>query len=176
AVIMRSGRLVWMLALAHLEANDRVGVIIESARPLWLDAVTGRRAQYAIFNALVDATTSSADVPITTVSERSGVVPDGAAVIGVSPLARPRTIERLIALRSRGHRVGVVAVDSSADLARRAPDLDRSVSRLHALVFDERVASLRRHGIAVTISQHDDDIGAGVRSLLRSQRRAMVSR
>ncbi len=174
-VIVRAGRLTWALLSSHLRANDRVGIVVEGSRPLWMTPQAGRRAKYALFSALLETSTSSAD-PIRNPTERtSGHIPSSATVVAVSPLARPKTIESLVSLRGRGHRVEVIALDISGDLRARAPRLPETIVGVRNLIFAERVAALRRHGISVVVSSGDEDAIATVRTLARRPARNLSS-
>lgn len=166
-VISRVGRLAWTVSSSHLSVNDRVGIVVEGSRPVWLSPQSGRRAKYALFAALLDATTSSAD-PVRNPSARAnGQIPASATVLAISPLARSRTIESLVSIRGRGHRVQVIAIDIADDLRVRSPKLPPEISRVRNLVFTQRVATLRRHGISVVVCAGDDDGIAAVRTLAR---------
>ena len=174
-VIVRAGRMAWTLLSSHLAVNDRVGIIVEGARPLWLTPQSGRRAKYALFAALLETAVSSAD-PVRNPTVRShGHVPPSATVVAVTPLARPRTIDSLMSLRGHGHRVEVIAIDISDDLRARAPRMPDTIVRIRDLVFTERVAALRRNGISVIVSRSDDDGLATVRALMRLPKRNLTS-
>jgi uncharacterized protein (DUF58 family) len=173
--IVAAGRLAWSVARHHLDANDRVGVLVEGSRPLWLAPRSGRRAQYTIFAALLRATASSADRPAFGLVGEHAHVPADAAVVAVSPLARPATIERLVALRGRGHRVDVVAIDVGPTTRAWVPSLPGPILRIRDLTFAEQVASLRRHGIQVVVADGVDE-AAALHALARGQQRSRSRR
>lgn len=154
------GRLAWSLARAHLRSNDRVGIAVEGSRTAWLAPRSGRRAEYAIFAALLQSTASSADTVRAGFVREHGHVPDGATVIAISPLARPPTLDRIGVLRSRGHPVSVVAVDIGPELASRVPALPHEIRRIRDASFRENVAALRRQAIDVVVADLDDPGGA----------------
>lgn len=174
-VIIRSGRLAWALLSSHLAANDRVGIMIAGSRPLWISPQGGRRAKYALFAALLEAASSSADPIRNPTVHAHGHIPSGAMVLAISPLARSRTIDSLVALRGHGHRVDAVALDIGADLRTRAPRLPDTIVRVRDLMFAERVAALRRHGIPVVVSSSDDDGVAMLRALAQLPTRNLRS-
>lgn len=174
-VIVRAGRLAWTLLSSHLAANDRVGIVVEGARPLWLTPQGGRRAKYALFAALLEVSVSSADPVHNPTVQALGHIPPAATVVAVSPLARSRTIDSLVAMRGHGHRVDLIALDIGADLRARAPRLPESIVRVRDLMFAERVAALRRHGISVVVSTGDDDAIATVRALVQLPTRNLSS-
>lgn len=174
-VIVRAGRIAWTLLSSHLAGNDRVGIMVEGARPLWLTPQSGRRAKYALFAALLETAVSSADPFRNPTVRTHGHVPPSATVVAVSPLARPRTIETLMSLRGHGHRVEVIAIDTGDDLRARTPSLPDTIVRIRDLVFNERIAALRRNGIPVIVSHSDDDGLATARALMRLPTRNLTS-
>jgi uncharacterized protein (DUF58 family) len=172
-VIVRTGRLAWAVASAHLAVNDRVGLVVEGSRPEWVAPQSGRRAKYALFSTLLTASSSSVDTIRNPLVKAHRHIPTSATVIAVSPLARPRTIDSLVALRARGHRVEVVALDIADDLRRHAPRLPEEIVRVRSLIFSERVAALRRNGVSVVVSAGDEDGIAMVRALRHLPNRAV---
>lgn len=165
------GRTAWSIASAHLAANDRVGIAVEGARTRWLPPRAGRRAKLVIFDTLLHVTASSGDrTRSIEIGERIHV-PPSALVVAISPLARPRSLERLTALHASGHAVEVLALDTGSLLAARAPTMPPTVGRLRQLLFDERVASLRRAGLHVTVTQIGEHVGRAVRTVSRSRHR-----
>ena len=146
-----SGRTAWAIATAHLRANDRVGIAVEGSRLRWMSPRAGRRAQLDIFRLLLGFAASTADRADPGGAPDRVHVPAGALVLAITPLARRHTIDRLVALRATGHRVEVIAVDVGPLLDDRLPSLPEEVTRLRRLVFEERVAAMRRHGIPTRV-------------------------
>jgi uncharacterized protein (DUF58 family) len=152
-----SGRAAWAIATAHLRANDRVGMAIEGSRLRWMSPRAGRRAQLDIFRLLLAFSASTADRSDPGAAPDRAHVPPGALVLAITPLARRQTIDRLVALRSVGHRVDVIAIDVGPLLDERLPTLPVEISQLRRLVFEERVAAMRRHGIPTRVVAPDVD-------------------
>jgi uncharacterized protein (DUF58 family) len=175
-VITWAGRLAWSIATAHLASNDRVGIAVEGARTRWLPPQAGRRAKLAVFQMLLQSTISSGDRRDHGTPTDRIQVPPSALVVAISPLARPRTMEHLTSLRSQGHAVRVMALDTGQLLDARASSLPPAVARLRTLMFEERVASLRRRGVQVIASGPDDDVGRSVRAMSRGRRRIGLAR
>ena len=51
--IARAARAGWAIASAHLRANDRVGLVVPGGGTRWLPPAGGRRAKYALLEALL---------------------------------------------------------------------------------------------------------------------------
>lgn len=163
---VRTGRAAWEVARAHLEANDRVGVAAEGVRTRFLPPMTGRRARYAVLEAVMGALTPATALQFGTLGTAIDV-PPAALVVAISPLERGRTTERLISLRKGGRSVVVVALDVSELAARADPNLPSVVTRLASLTFEERVADLRRKGVPVVEWRAGQDIARVVMLLDR---------
>ncbi|MGH9134832.1 MAG: DUF58 domain-containing protein [Ilumatobacteraceae bacterium] len=166
-LILRSGRAAWAIAREHLAANDRVGFVAEGANPVWLPPGAGRRARYALLQALLDAFTTSAAAQREIRPIRRFQIPPAALVIAISPLGRERTLRMMIGLRGAGRAVAVMAIDTTAWLAEISPDLPDTAYRLARLTFAERIATLRRKGVPVVEWRPGDDLGRAVRLLGR---------
>ncbi|HEX6658562.1 MAG TPA: DUF58 domain-containing protein, partial [Ilumatobacter sp.] len=87
-LILRAGRAAWAIAREHLDANDRVGFVAEGANPVWLSPRAGRRARYALLQALLDAFSTSTAAQREIRPIRRFQVPPAALVIAISPLGR----------------------------------------------------------------------------------------
>jgi uncharacterized protein (DUF58 family) len=154
---LRTGRAAWEVAQAHLAVNDRVGVATAGIRTTFLPPTTGRRARYAVLEAVLDAFTPATALNFGGANQ-SFDVPPAALVVAISPLERSRTIEQLIVLRRAGRSVAVVALDISELAAAADPNIPATVTRLAALTFAERVADLRRRGVPVVEWRAGQDI------------------
>jgi uncharacterized protein (DUF58 family) len=166
-LILRAGRAAWAIAREHLVANDRVGFVAEGANPVWLPPGAGRRARYALLQALLDAFSTSTAAQRDIGPVRRFQVPPAALVIGISPLGRERTMRMMIGLRGAGRAVAVMAIDTTDWLMENSPGLPEAALRLARLTFEERIATLRRKGVPVVEWRPGDDLGRAVRLLGR---------
>jgi uncharacterized protein (DUF58 family) len=174
--ILTAGRIAWALAEAHLTVNDRVAVLAEGARPVWLAPQSGRRARHAIFAALLHASTASLDAAPERFARSIAAIPPNANIVALTPLARPSMIERLTSLRAKGHVVDVIALDIDAALTAAATRLPDEVARIRRLLFEEQVAALRRHGIRVVSCAVGSDGGDALRAIIRRPSRIAARR
>jgi uncharacterized protein (DUF58 family) len=166
-LILRAGRAAWEIAREHLAANDRVGFVAEGANPVWLPPGAGRRARYALLQALLDAFSTSTAAQREIRPIRRFQVPPAALVVGISPLGRERTMRMMVGLRGAGRAVAVMAIDTTDWLVENSPELPDAAIRLARLTFEERIATLRRKGVLVVEWRPGDDLGRAVRLLGR---------
>jgi uncharacterized protein (DUF58 family) len=176
--LVRAVRAAWMLAVAHLAAHDRVGVVSFGGYPAWLAPGGGTRAQYAICDRLLGASAgwSEAQRSVNVLPRRA--IPPGALVIGLTPLHDGRMVSALADLRHRGMEIAAVEIDVGTEVAAAARQrgLPDAALRLWRLEQARRRRALAGVGIPVVAWPGDDDVALVLDRLARARRRAMAAR
>ena len=174
AVLARTARTAWALASAHMRANDRVGVVGLGGSTQWLPPAGGRLARYKLMDTLLRVGGDAVDKVAFT--HRWVDVPQSALVIALSTLQDERSAMALMRWRRKGRSVAVVVIDPATVLDAPATDADRLARRLWGLGVENRIAELRRSGIAVVPAPVDGAMAPVVSALRRARRRTMAGR
>ncbi|HSP04989.1 MAG TPA: DUF58 domain-containing protein [Acidimicrobiales bacterium] len=171
----RAARVVWSVARHHLVNGDRVGLVAAGPTPRWLPPVAGRRARWAVLDALLraEAVTAGRGPRRTPASARrqDEAVPADAFVVGVSPLQSDAFVAAVAHHRRLGRPTAVVGVEV-ADLLPPADDeVERAARRLWRLEADLRRAKLSRAGVRTLLVT--DDVTPAIRALSSLPHRAV---
>ena len=168
-----SVRVAWRIAMAHLAAHDRVGLVGFGGLPSWVLPGGGERARLTVIDRLLDsyAMWNEAQRSVTFIPRP--VFPPGAQVVAVTGLHDERMIAGIAELVRRGHDTSVVViapreVDHGASSAARS-DVVVLARRLWRLQLRERRRGLERLGIPVVTMTEDDP--SQVLALTRVRRR-----
>ena len=104
-------RAAWQIAMAHLAAHDRVGIVAFGGLPAWVLPGGGERARLAVLDRLLDssATWNEAQRSVSFLPRQ--VFPAGAQVIAVSGLHDERMTIAIADLARRGHDTSVVVIE-----------------------------------------------------------------
>lgn len=164
-------RATWALARATLTAQDRVGLVTLGRLPIWLPPVGGRRAQYAILEALL-----SVGGVLDGLSGRSdwldaSRIPSAAVVVLVSPLWSDRFAGQLVRLRARGRETAVIQLDTDALLGPPPTAAAALARRVFSMTVGGRADALRRAGITVVRWDPAADLGTAIAAAARAQLR-----
>jgi uncharacterized protein (DUF58 family) len=162
----------WTVVRAHLGVQDRVGLVALGGYPQWVAPGVGRKAQYALLDALLRVHASWSAVDRTLTGTPARLLPPGALVIAVSPLHDRRFVDAAIDLRRQGRDVAALVFDAS----RWLPPLvgtSALAARLWALELEVRVDALERAGIPTVRWRDGQPVGSAV-ALLSRRRRAPV--
>jgi uncharacterized protein (DUF58 family) len=122
AALVQAVRAAWLVASTHLAAQDRVGIVTFGGYPAWLPPMGGERARYAVLDRLLAAQAGWAEAQRSVRFLPRGVMPAGAAVVGISALHDRRMVEAFVDLRRRGLSVVVVEVDVDDTFIPADPD------------------------------------------------------
>jgi uncharacterized protein (DUF58 family) len=170
-------RAAWLLATAHLEAHDRVGIVTFGGYPAWLTPAGGERALLAVCDRLLATRAAWTEAQRSVRFLPAHVIPSGALVVGLTPLHDMRMVVALADLRRRGLEVAAVEIDSSptvAAAARRA-GIGADALRLWNLERERRRSVLAGVGVTVVGWPPGDDAAVVLDRLARARRRPRAS-
>jgi uncharacterized protein (DUF58 family) len=162
-------RAAWQIAMAHLAAHDRVGIVAFGGLPAWVLPGGGERARLAVLDRLLDssATWNEAQRSVSFLPRQ--IFPAGAQVIAVSGLHDERMTSAIADLARSGHDTSVVVIE---EREAAGPDVAENVvlaRRLWRLELRERRRALERLGIPVVSMVGNDP--AQIFALARARRR-----
>ncbi|HMK10983.1 MAG TPA: DUF58 domain-containing protein, partial [Acidimicrobiales bacterium] len=123
ATLERSVRIAWQVAMSHLAAHDRVGVVGFGGLPTWVLPGGGARARLAVLDRLLDSYASWNEAQRSVSFMPRQVFPAGAQVIAVTGLHDDRMTVAIADLARRGHDTSVVVIDPDVEEAARAKDV-----------------------------------------------------
>lgn len=168
ASLERSVRVAWQVAMAHLAAHDRVGVVGFGGLPSWVTPGSGTRARLAVIDRLLESHASWSEAPRSVAFLPRPVFPAGAQVLAVSGLHDHRMTGAIADLARRGHDTAVVVVN--VDVGSTAGIEPMALARrLWMLQLRERRRELERLGIPVVATSGGD--AGDVLALVRARRR-----
>ena len=162
-------RAAWQIAMAHLGAHDRVGIVAFGGLPAWVLPGGGERARLAVLDRLLDSHATWNEAQRSVFFLPRQIFPPGAQVIAVSGLHDERMTIAIADLARRGHDTSVVVV-GEREAAR--PDVAETIvlaRRLWRLELRERRRELERLGIPVVSMVGNDP--AQILALARARRR-----
>ena len=162
-------RAAWQVAMAHLAAHDRVGIVGFGGLPGWVLPGGGERARLAVLDRLLDsqATWNEAQRSISFLPRQ--VFPAGAQVVAVTGLHDERMTIAIADLARRGHDTSVVVIDQGEPDRTGGPEPVILARRLWKLELRERRRELERLGIPVVSMIGNDP--AQILALSRARRR-----
>ena len=168
-----SVRVAWRIAMAHLAAHDRVGLVGFGGLPSWVLPGGGERARLTVIDRLLDSYAMWNEALRSVAFLPRPVFPPGAQVVAVTGLHDERMTAGIAELVRRGHDTSVVVI-SERDTDRDATDAARAdvivlARRLWRLQLRERRRGLERLGIPVVTMTEDDP--SQVLALTRVRRR-----
>ncbi len=177
--LTRSARAAWLVAMAHLEAHDRVGLVAFGAYPTWVTPGSGDHARYEFLDRLLAAATGWTEAARSVQLVPRRALPPGASVVAVSPLHDRRMVQALAALRRRGTCVSVIRVDAGeipippGGPTTEAWDAGR---RIWTMELERRASFLDEAGVAVVAWEPRSDAAVVLEALSRVVRSHVWSR
>jgi uncharacterized protein (DUF58 family) len=173
----RAGQAAWAIARAHLDEHDRVGLVGFGGYTSWVTLGGGERAAYAFLDKLLAIRPRGVAVNRTLSWLPPRLLPVDAAVVAVTPLHAPASVEVLADLRRRGRRVAAVVIDTSDLLpALDQRDAEGSLARrFWALELDRRVALLGGAGVITARWAPDHALDQAIGLLARISRSSPIS-
>lgn len=164
----RAARVVWSIARHHLVNGDRVGLLAAGPTPRWLPPVAGRRARWAVLDALLRAEAVTAGRrprrrSAASARRQDDAAPADAFVVGVSPLQSDAFVAAVAHHRRLGRPTAVVGVEITDLLPASGDEVERAARRLWRLDAEIRRSRLSRAGVRTLFVA--DDVTPAVRAL-----------
>ena len=104
-------RAAWQIAMAHLAAHDRVGIVAFGGLPAWVLPGGGERARLAVLDRLLDSSATWNEAQRSVSFLPRPIFPAGAQVIAVSGLHDERMTSAIADLARSGHDTSVVVIE-----------------------------------------------------------------
>lgn len=148
--LLHCTRAAWSIAQLHLAAQDRVGLLAQGERMVWLEPKGGSRAKYQMLEALLAVSGGEHKQQAWMWGrEASDLIPASALVVVLTPLWNDRLVYAVARLKARGRSVAVLALDPREVLGTPADADEELLHRLFALSVTTRRRSLVRAGVPV---------------------------
>ncbi|MEZ4423586.1 MAG: DUF58 domain-containing protein [Gemmatimonadota bacterium] len=165
--LARAARAAWAVASAHLQVQDRVGLLATGRTAAWLPPRGGRRARWMLLDALLGVG-GAAERQARPRGQRSRVeVPHDALIVGVSTLRSQMFLPPLLHYRRVGHAVAVLVIDTEDLLPDTGDAVDRATRALWRAQRDAERHALVRAGIPTALVTVTDGVGPAVQTLRR---------
>lgn len=163
--LARAARAAWAVASAHLQVQDRVGLLAVGRTAAWLPPRGGRRARWMLIDELLAVGAAAEDWRQRRWRIRADV-PADALVVGVTSLRSPGFPQDLMHHRRQGRTTVALVIDTADLLAPPADSVDAAAQRIWQMDLELRRYELERSGIPTAVVRGDGGVGAAV-SLVR---------
>lgn len=165
--LSRAARAAWAVASVHLQARDRVGLLVGGKTPAWMPPGGGRRARWMLLEQLLAVGGAAQDR--TRLLRRH--IPSDALVVGVTSLQSRDFVRELTGHRRRGRAVAALVLDLSdligAGPSGEARDPARAALRLWMARRDVDLRSLERAGVRTATVRDSEGIAPAISNLRR---------
>lgn len=163
--LARAARAAWAVASAHLQVQDRVGLLAVGRTAAWLPPRGGRRARWMLIDELLAVGAAAEDWRRRRWRTRAHV-PADALVVGVTSLRSPGFPQDLLHHRRQGRTTVALVIDNGDLLPPPTGPVDAAAQRIWQLDLQLRRHELDRGGVPTAVIRGDGGVGAAV-SLVR---------
>lgn len=165
--LARAARAAWAVASAHLEAQDRVGLLARGRTAAWLPPQGGRRARWLLLDQLLTVGGAAEDIWR---RQRLGgriVVPADALIVGVTTLRSSGFVRQLLHARRIGHTTAALVIDEADLLPGGEGSVDAAARRVWVAQREAERYRLERRGVATALVSPERGPGPAVSALRR---------
>lgn len=167
--LARAARAAWAVAAAHLQAQDRVGLLSRGETIAWLPPRGGRRGRWLLLDTLLSVGGDAEDPWRSRRRDRRATVPSDALVVGLTSLGWPAFVRELLHYRRIGHATVALVIDTSDLLPEPRDDVDLAALRIWRARRDAERSLLDRGGVPSAIVT----VGGGPAPAIAALRRHM---
>ncbi|TVP79271.1 MAG: DUF58 domain-containing protein [Gemmatimonadales bacterium] len=109
--LSRAARAAWAVASVHLQARDRVGLLVGGRTPAWVPPGGGRRARWMLLEELLAVGAAAQDRTRQSRSTNQRSLPSDALVVGITSLQSRDFVRELVAHRRSGRAAAALVLD-----------------------------------------------------------------
>lgn len=164
--LTRAARAAWAVALVHLNAQDRVGLLARGRTTAWIPPRAGRRARWLLLEELLAVGSAASDTRLRPRALARTRVPADALVVGVTSLQSRDFIRSLMHHRRTGHRTAALVIDTS-DLATASAGVNAAARRLWLAQREAARQELETGGVQTVLVSEPGGAGPAVSALRR---------
>ncbi len=168
--IARVARAAWTVASAHLQAQDRVGLLARGRTVAWLPPRGGRRARWMLLDELLNIGQVVGDASRRRTRSGRVFVPPDALVVGVSTLRAETFVPQLVHLRRQGHATGALVLDTSDLLPEEETRADTAARRIWLAQQRAQERELERAGVPTARVAGGESAGPAILALRRKMK------
>ncbi|HSJ24848.1 MAG TPA: DUF58 domain-containing protein [Longimicrobiales bacterium] len=165
--LTRAARAAWAVASAHLNAQDRVGLLALGRTTAWISPRSGRRARWLLLEELLAVGSAAEDPHLRPRVSRRPQVPADALIIGVTSLQSRDYVRALLHYRRIGHPAAALVIDTSDIPAGGDGIVDATARRLWLAQREGTRQELERAGVATALVGAGQGVGPAVSALRR---------
>jgi uncharacterized protein (DUF58 family) len=166
--LARAARAAWAVAVVHLRAQDRVGLLTKGRVTAWLPPRGGRRARWLLLDELLSVGAAAEDEWQRPVRRNRVIVPTDALIIAVTSLRSHDFIRQLLHYRRAGHPSVALVMDTQDLLPNDRRPAIAAARRIWLAQRDSERQSLERAGIPTVLVSESEGVAAAISTLRRS--------